>query len=71
MTTVIQEHYGVRYVTDETGIRIGVLLDSADYERLLEALEELETIRAYDRAKASRDEVIPFEQAVEEIERTR
>ncbi len=60
MTTVIREHSGVRYVTDETGVRIGVLLDIADDERLLEALEELEAIRAYDRAKASRDEVIPF-----------
>jgi predicted DNA-binding protein (UPF0251 family) len=38
---------------------------------LLEALEELEAIRAYDRAKASQDEAIPFEQAVEEIERAR
>jgi len=61
----------MRYVTDEKGIRVGVLLDIADYERLLEALEELEAIRAYDRAKASQDEAIPFEQAVEEIERAR
>jgi hypothetical protein len=35
---------------------------------LLEELEELESIRAYDRAKAQADEVIPFEQAVAEIE---
>jgi len=63
--------WNMRYVTDEKGVRVGVLLDIADYERLLEALEELEAIRAYDRAKASHDEVIPFEQAVEEIERAR
>ncbi|MBO9370621.1 MAG: hypothetical protein J7575_06000 [Chloroflexi bacterium] len=63
--------WNMRYVTDEKGIRVGVLLDIADYERLLEALEELEAIRAYDRAKASQDEAIPFEQAVEEIERAR
>lgn len=71
MATITQRHRGMQYVTDERGVRIGVLLDIADYERLLEALEELEAIRAYDRAKASQDEVIPFEQAIEEIERTR
>ncbi len=36
-----------------------------------EALEELESIRAFDAAKASNDEAIPFEQAVAEIERDR
>ena len=63
--------WNMRYVTDEKGVRVGVLLDITEYERLLEALEELEAIRAYDRAKASQDEAIPFEQAVEEIERAR
>ena len=57
------------YVVDEKGNRIGVVLDIADYRRLLEELEELESIRAYDVAKASGDEAIPFEQAVSEIER--
>ncbi len=60
-----------RYVVDEKGTKVGVLLDIADYRWLLEALEELESIKVYDEAKASRDEVIPFEQAVEEIERGR
>ncbi len=57
-----------RYVVDENGSRVGVLLGIDDYRRLLEELEELESIRAYDAAKASKDEVIPFEQAVAEIE---
>ncbi len=60
-----------RYVVDENGTRISVLLSIEDYQRLLEELEELESIRAYDVAKASGDEVIPFEQAVAEIERNR
>ena len=57
-----------RYVVDETGNRIAVLIDIEDYKRVLEALEELESIDAYDEAKASNDEIITFEQAVEEIE---
>jgi PHD/YefM family antitoxin component YafN of YafNO toxin-antitoxin module len=63
----IKEHY----VIDENGTRVSVLLDIEDYQRLLEELEELESIRAYEAAKASGDEVIPFEQAVAEIERER
>ena len=34
---------------------------------LQEALEEAEAIKAYDAAKAARDEVIPFEQALKEV----
>jgi len=60
---------GERYVVDEKGKRVGVLLDLDDYRRLLEEAEEMDAIRAYDAAKSSRDEAIPFEQAVAEIER--
>ena len=60
---------GERYVVDKTGERVGVLLAIEDYRKLLEELEELESVRAFDAAKASSDEAIPFEQAIEEIER--
>jgi len=59
------------YIVDEKGNRVAVLLDLEDYRKLLAELEELESIRAYDAAKASADEAIPFEQAVAEIERDR
>jgi hypothetical protein len=58
-----------RYLVDDNGNRIGVVLDVKEYKRLLQDLEELESIRAYDVAKASGDEAIPFEQAVAKIER--
>ncbi len=60
-----------RFIVDEHGKGIGVLLDIADYRRLLEELEELEAIRAYDAAKAAGDEVLPLEQALAEIEQER
>ncbi len=60
-----------RYVIDGKGKTVSVLLDMEDYGKIIEELEELESIRAYDAAKASGDEIIPFEQAVEEIERER
>ncbi len=60
-----------RFIVDENGKRIGVLLDIEDYHRLLEELEELDALRAYDAAKASGDEVLPLEQALAEIEKDR
>ena len=60
-----------RFIVDENGKRLGVLLDIEDYHRLLEEVEELEAIRAYDAAKASGDEVLPLEQALAEIEKDR
>jgi len=59
------------YLVDEKGKKSGVLLDIKDYHKILHELEELESIRAYDAAKSSEDEIISFEQAVNEIERDR
>jgi hypothetical protein len=58
-----------KYVVDEKGNRIGVVLNILEYEKLLEEAEELDSIRAFDKAKASGEKPIPFEQAVSEIER--
>ena len=60
-----------RYITNDKGEKVGVILDIEDYGKMLEDIEELETIRAYDAAKASGDDVLPFEQAIEEIEKNR
>lgn len=60
-----------RYLTDEQGNRIGVILDIAAYQELIEAWEELESIQAYDAAKACEDEFIPLEDAIAEIENSR
>jgi PHD/YefM family antitoxin component YafN of YafNO toxin-antitoxin module len=63
--------FNERYVVDGKGERVGVLLDMSEYQRILEELEELESIRAYDAAKTSKEEAIPFAQAVNEIEQQR
>jgi len=65
------EHRAERFVVDDAGNRVAVLLEIAEYQSMLEQLEELESIRAYDLAKASGEKTIPFEQAVQEIERDR
>ncbi len=58
-----------QYVIDQNGQRVSVVIDIKEYERLLEDLEELESIRAFDRAKASGEKGVPFESAPSEIER--
>ena len=57
-----------QFVIDESGNKTGVLVDIDRYSELIEAAEELESIRAFDEAKASNDEEIPLGQAINEIE---
>ncbi|MCI0439323.1 MAG: hypothetical protein L0177_09355 [Chloroflexi bacterium] len=56
-----------KFLVDDRGKRVAVLLDIKEYRKILEELEELESIRAYDAAKTSGDEAIPFKQALQEI----
>ena len=61
-----------RYVTDEAGRPVEVILDLETYERLLEAFEELEDIRVHDEAMAELESGAaprPLEEVEAEIER--
>ena len=60
-----------RFLVDEQGRRTAVLLDLDLYETLLEAQDELESIRLFDDAKASKEEIISLTQATAEIEEAR
>lgn len=60
-----------RFIVGDRGNHAENIFDIAEYERLMEDIEELDAIRAYDAAIASGDEAIPFEQAVNEIRRSR
>ena len=60
-----------RFVVDDEGNRVGVLLDIAEYQEILDELEELESIRAYDAAKMEINESIPIDEALKEIEQER
>ena len=64
MTVAINEHY----VVDKKGNPTGVIPDIEVYRNIPAELEEQAAIRAYDAAKASDDEAIPFARAIEEIE---
>lgn len=60
-----------QYLTDREGNRVKVVLDMEQFQQMLEELEELDDIRAYDAAKASGDEAVPFDQAMAEIDQKR
>ena len=45
-----------------------IYMDMEDFERLLEELEDLDDIRAFDEAESSGEEAIPLEAAFAEIE---
>ena len=64
-----------RYVTDEKGERIGVILDVREYERLMEALEDLADLRAADETLQAiargEEELLPLDEAVQEMEEER
>ncbi|MBI2907414.1 MAG: hypothetical protein HYX92_07165 [Chloroflexi bacterium] len=55
------------YLVDENQRRKAVVLSLAEWQQVVEELEELDDIRAYDKAKSGPQESVPFEQAVREI----
>ena len=57
-----------QYVVDENQQRKAVLVSLAEWERIVDDLEELDDIRAYDKAKTGPQDTVPFEQAVREID---
>jgi PHD/YefM family antitoxin component YafN of YafNO toxin-antitoxin module len=57
-----------KVIVDSKGNPKDIVMSIRDYRALLKDLEELESIRAYDKAKAVDDDVIPFEDAIKEIE---
>lgn len=57
--------------TTKKGEKISIELTVSEYEKLMNDLDELDAIRAYDAAKSSGECPVPFDEAVKEIERSR
>ena len=56
-------------IVNEDGKPVSVILSISTYKKILDDLEELEEIRAYDKAKKSNDEILPFEEALDKFKR--
>jgi hypothetical protein len=57
-----------QFLTNEKGEKIAVIIGIAEYEKLLEELEELWAIRELEEANASGEVPVPFKEAIERIE---
>ena len=57
------------YVIDADGKKKAIVVPISEWQKILEALEELDDIKAYDEAKSKPSNPIPFEKAIEEIQK--
>jgi len=56
-----------KYLTDESGSKKAVVVPISEWQQIKEDLEELDDIRAYDKAKSKPSEPVPFDKAIKEI----
>lgn len=54
----------LQFVTDIKGKKRGVFLSMKDYKKLMEEVEELADIKAYDKAKKRKEKTIPLRDAI-------
>lgn len=54
------------FITDQKGNKISAVLPIKAYKQLLEELEELADIRAYDKAKAKKEKPILLSDAIQQ-----
>lgn len=59
------------FITDDKGRKISVIVPIRKYKQLLSDAEDLEDIRAYDKAMHRKHEFVPLENALKEIESSR
>jgi len=50
-----------QFITDDKGQKQAIILPIAEYEKLMEELEELEDIKLYDKVKSNKEEYTSFD----------
>ena len=60
-----------KFITDEKGKKVSVIISIKEYKELIEKVEEFEEIKLFDKLKSEDEELIPFDKAIEEIEKSR
>jgi hypothetical protein len=59
------------FITDDKGKRLSAIVPIKKYQQLLHEAEDLEDIKAYDKAMRRKHEFIPLEQALKELDSSR
>lgn len=60
-----------QYITDDKGKKLSVVLSIKEYKKIMEELEDMEDIKAYDKAMNRKQEFVPLDKAIKEMEATR
>ena len=58
-----------KYVTDIKGKKVEVIIAIEDYQMKIVELENLKDVRAYDKAKTSKEVPVPIDEAFKMIEK--
>ena len=53
-----------QYITDKDGKKVSVVIPLAEYEQILEELDELDDIKLFDEAKTDKSAAISFDNYV-------
>ena len=59
-----------QYIIDTAGKKM-VILQMKEFKTIIEELEQLEDIKLYDKVKAEKNQLIPLENAIKQINSTR
>ena len=60
-----------QFITDARGKRIAAVIPITDYEKLIDRVDELAAIKAYDKAKKTKQTYTPAEDMFKRIESRR
>ena len=60
-----------QYVTNDHGKKIAVIVPVESFERMMDELDELHAIKAYDKVKARKNQFVPAEEMFNAIESKR
>lgn len=60
-----------QFITDTKGKKISAVVPIKEYEQILEQLDELACIKAYDKAKLKNQQFVSLKEALGQVEKKR
>ena len=60
-----------QFITDTKGKKISAIVPIKEYNQILEQLDELACIKAYDKAKSGKQQFVPLKEALRQVEKKR
>lgn len=60
-----------QFITDAKGTKISAIVPIKEYESILEQLDELHCIKAYDKVKSKKQHFVPATEFFEQVEKRR